>query len=275
MSGQEAKSLLSRVYDDALDPGYSATAERGNGSSGSGSALRRSVTLAIALLAVGALATAVIVQTMRGAPDEDRTRTDLIDRVVTATAETDALAARVDELSAATASLRSDALSGNSADENLSARVGDLERAVGVDAVRGPGLEIVLDDGPPDPGGEGEPDLARVLDQDLQLTVNGLFAAGAEAASINGQRLTTLSAIRGAGDAVLVGYRPLSPPYVIAAIGDPSDMRTKFDNGPAAEQLRTLAQTYGITFDVRVQDELLLPGKPDLVLRYTTPKGAK
>ena len=43
-----------------------------------------------------------------------------------------------------------------------------------------------------------------MLDPDLQKLVNGLWAAGAEAISINGQRLTNLSAIREAGEAITV-----------------------------------------------------------------------
>ena len=55
----------------------------------------------------------------------------------------------------------------------------------------------------------------RVLDRDLQELVNGLWAAGAEAVSVDGQRLTARTAIRSAGEAVLVDFRPLSPPYVV------------------------------------------------------------
>ena len=69
------------------------------------------------------------------------------------------------------------------------------------------------------PAGDGGPDLARVLDTDIQLVVNGLFASGAEAVAVNGQRITVLSPIRSAGEAVLVGFRPLTPPYTVTAVG--------------------------------------------------------
>ena len=49
-----------------------------------------------------------------------------------------------------------------------------------------------------------------MLDRDLQVIVNGLWAAGAEAIAVNGQRLTACSAIRSAGEAILVDFRPLS-----------------------------------------------------------------
>jgi uncharacterized protein YlxW (UPF0749 family) len=223
------------------------------------------------LLALGALIAAAVIQARQGAPAAAQTRSDLIQRVAAATSQTDALASTVDDMTAQEARLRSRALSGSAADQQLNDRLIALEGATGVRSVTGPGVEVVLTDGPPQPAAAGGPDLARVLDQDLQLTVNGLFASGAEAVSINGQRLTSLTAIRGAGDAVLVGYRPLSSPYVVTAIGNPDTMIHEFDNSAAAAQLRALVDNYGIGFDVSTQEELTLPGRPELSLRYARP----
>jgi uncharacterized protein YlxW (UPF0749 family) len=263
----ESLSLLWRIVDDAVDPVYAAEAERST-SRGRGVSLGHSVALAAALLILGALVTAAFLQTQRGAPSVDRTRADLAARVVAATAQTDALTTQVDTLTQRTADLRAAALSGTSADQALADRVAALETGVGARAVAGPGIEVVLDDGPPTSASGEEPDLARVLDRDLQVAVNGLLAAGAEAVSVNGQRITTLSAIRGAGSAVLVGYRPLSPPYEIAAIGSPDSLEANFTASTAADQLRTLASAYGIIFEVDAAEDLLVPGQPDLALRY-------
>ena len=77
------------------------------------------------------------------------------------------------------------------------------------------------------PGRDGGPressgfsDTGRVRDRDMQRVVNGLWESGAEAISVNGQRLTALSAIRAAGDAILVDNKPLVPPYTVLAVGD-------------------------------------------------------
>ena len=64
----------------------------------------------------------------------------------------------------------------------------------------------------------------RVYDRDLQDVVNALWLAGAEAMSINGQRLTAATAIRSAGEAILVNSRPLSPPSLVHAIGNPAPL---------------------------------------------------
>ena len=67
-----------------------------------------------------------------------------------------------------------------------------------------------------------------MLDIDLQILVNGLWESGAEAISINGHRLSNLTAIRGAGDAITVDYRSLTRPYQIEAIGDPRTLPASF-----------------------------------------------
>ena len=94
----------------------------------------------------------------------------------------------------------------------------------GVVPVAGRGLRIELTDAPTDDPDTQDPTL-RVQDVDLQVVVNGLWAAGAEAIAVNGHRLTSMTAIRSAGDAVLVDLVPLSSPYKVDAIGDPVAMQ--------------------------------------------------
>jgi uncharacterized protein YlxW (UPF0749 family) len=110
-----------------------------------------------------------------------------------------------------------------------------------------------------------------VLDVDLQHAANGLWAAGAEAIAINGQRLTTLSAIRTAGSAILVDFRPLSPPYTLDAIGDPKSMAAKFADGADGRYLFALKTQYGIRFDTTTKDHLSLPAANQLSVTEAVP----
>jgi uncharacterized protein YlxW (UPF0749 family) len=103
------------------------------------------------------------------------------------------------------------------------------------------------------------------------MVVNGLWTAGAEAVSINGERLNALSAIRSAGDAILVDYRPLTRPYVVLAIGDPATIQAAFSTGPAGRGLLTLQQTYGVQYQVEAADRLALPAAATVALRYARP----
>jgi len=133
--------------------------------------------------------------------------------------------------------------------------------------VSGPGLVIELDDGEvTDP----EDDAARVQDVDLQIVTNGLWAAGAEAIAINGSRLTALTAIRSAGEAIQVDLAPLLAPYRIEAIGDVRGMQTAFARSSAANHLAFLSGTYGITATTTAAQQLDLPGAGSTTLRHAT-----
>jgi uncharacterized protein YlxW (UPF0749 family) len=114
----------------------------------------------------------------------------------------------------------------------------------------------------------------RVRDRDLQLVVNGLWEAGAEAVSINGQRLTALSAIRAAGDAILVDNRPLVTPYTVLAIGDGGQLASAFRNGVGGRYLKLLQDDYGIRADIAAQGSVDVPAATGVTLRYAVPAGA-
>ncbi|GAA0289028.1 hypothetical protein GCM10009528_02090 [Kineococcus aurantiacus] len=176
-------------------------------------------------------------------------------RIEDGTARADGLAARAGALQAENARLAA-ALGGAPA-ASADAQSSGLEVAAAATAVTGPGLRVVLDDAP---AGEGPATSSgRVVDRDVQLVVNGLWAAGAEAVAVNGQRLGPLSSIRAAGEAVLVDYRPLTPPYAVAAIGDPTAMQTAFATSVAGRYLQVLRDNYGLRTQVSPADDLRLP----------------
>ena len=80
-----------------------------------------------------------------------------------------------------------------------------------------------------------------------------------------------ISAIRSAGQAILVDFRPLTPPYVIDVIGDPSDLQTGFAQSSAGAYLHALEDNSGIAVDETTRDDLRLPAAGRLVLREATP----
>ena len=100
---------------------------------------------------------------------------------------------------------------------------------------------------------------SRIQDVDLQEVVNALWNAGAEAISINGQRLVATSAIRNAGNAVLVNFRVLTSPYDVAAIGDRSAMETSFEATDIARRFKTWEQVYGLGFSVEHPSTVQVP----------------
>ena len=90
----------------------------------------------------------------------------------------------------------------------------------GLTALKGPGVVIRLSDSPRQPGADEVPYDFIVHDIDLSVLVNELWASGAEAVEVNGQRMVTRSSIRCVGPTVLVNANRVASPFIVKAIGD-------------------------------------------------------
>jgi uncharacterized protein YlxW (UPF0749 family) len=210
------------------------------------------------------------------APVVAKEREELIDRIDRETETADKLEESVDQLRDDVSTRQREALkqSGGSGQADL---VGILSGAV---EVHGPGVKLVVNDAKEaSTGGDGNPretsgfsDTGRVRDRDMQRVVNGLWESGAEAISINGQRLTALSAIRAAGDAILVDNRPLVPPYTVLAVGDGKQLSTRFQDSADGLYLHVLQENYGIRTALSVEEDLRLPAAPSLIVRTAQPR---
>ncbi|MFS8477830.1 MAG: DUF881 domain-containing protein [Micromonosporaceae bacterium] len=266
-------NLLLDMLREPLDPAYAAAARR-RAERGPGPWWARASSRAVSLLVVaviGFLFTVAYQQVVAARPESARIRDQLADDVRAQQATTDQLARRADELRAEVDRLRETALAGEGVTE-----LRTLAAAAGLGRVRGDGVVIELRDAPPvlDPvtGAEQAENLGRVLDRDLQTVVNALWHAGAEAIAINDQRLSSTSAIRAAGSAILVDFKPVTSPYRVAAIG-PADLNRRFDRSPTGELFREIARRYKMSIEVRRQKNLTLPAATDPQLRYARPPG--
>ena len=270
-------SLLADLMANTLDEGYQREANRRAASAAAGlgdpedrprlgrSGWRGAVGLVLVLGFAGLVLTVAARQTLDNAPAVAEARNELIDRVRSETEQADELQRRLVTLRAEVDGARDNALAATSAGSAARAELERLSALAGVSPVRGPGIKVVVDDAP---SGQLQSDsgTGRVLDTDLQRLLNGLWAAGAEAVSVNGQRLTQLTAVRSAGDAILVAYRPLSPPYEVLAIGNPDDLEVDFVDGPGGRWFNTL-KGFGIRFAVTAEKDLRLPGASGVTLR--------
>ena len=100
------------------------------------------------------------------------------------------------------------------------------------------------------------------------MLANGLWEAGAEAISINGHRLSSLTAIRSAGDAITVDYRSLTRPYRVEAIGDPRTLQAHFVESSAGAWWNDLAQNRRMRYEISDVKQLDLAADPGMVLRH-------
>ena len=270
-------SLLVDMMRDAQDPAYGDARRRAPAVPVGGDRPRGRAAVGAAVLVVVGLVTGTAIADVRGdSTASARTRDRLAQEVATRTQESDGLAAQVVRLRGEVADRRDAALARDALGRASAARLESLELASAAVAVTGPGVVVVLDDRPSDadpaalPRG-GEPEDGRVLDRDLQALVNGLWAAGAEAVSVNDLRLTARTAIRSAGEAVLVDFRPISPPYVVRAIGEPGRLEPAFVDGEAGRRLTTFASLYGLRLEVAGVDRLELPAGTVAELRDARP----
>lgn len=143
----------------------------------------------------------------------------------------------------------------NEQDRAQGEAVADLALQAGTVALRGRGLEVELSDSPRRSSADGDGGAFRIHDTDLQLVVNALFAAGAEAVSVNDSRLVATTPIRAAGDTIVVNFRPLSPPYRVSAIG--ADRRA-FEQSEIARRFRRWTGLFGLGFKLS-QREVEVP----------------
>jgi uncharacterized protein YlxW (UPF0749 family) len=277
-------TLLAEVMERPLDPGYAAAAERRRESGDPPpNPVSRVVTLVL-LAVIGLLTVAAVLALRAPQPEATSAKDALLARITSETTAADRLQRANDALRLANDKAQATLLRVQS-QGGLADQIQQYGMVAGALAVRGPGLRITVHDAPgsaptsgADPRDQDAAAQGRVLDRDLQIVVNGLWAAGAEAVSINGQRLTALSAIRSAGEAILVDFRPLTPPYVVSAVGDPDNLRADFASGSAGSYLHSLDDNYGITSDIDSVSSLSLPASSGLTLhevRIPTPQSSE
>ncbi|WP_153022221.1 DUF881 domain-containing protein [Luteimicrobium xylanilyticum] len=268
----ESMTLLTEVMNHPLDPGYAEAARaRELGTRGRPTVPGR--TVALLLAAALGLVTVVAVQSLRApSPSIVEARNVLQQQITERQDRADALSRSIATTSAEVNALQSQALAEQS--PSLLATVQDDTVASGAVAVSGPGITVTVADASDAVADDGtvDPD-RRVQDSDLQNVVNALWAAGAEAVAINGQRLTSTTAIRSAGSAILVDFVGLASPYHVQAIGDPDTLRSTFAASNAADQLKVLGESYGLESSVATEKHLDLDGGGPSTLQYAKPLG--
>ncbi len=249
--------LLESLAADTLDPGYERAARRRKAGAAVPTSGATRGWLSVGAVVVGLLIAVAFQTNKANSAGVTLARQGLISDIERAQEEGAALAASV---SAVNAEVRSAQAAG--APGGPLSTLTALEQANALVAVTGPGLVIRLDD-PDASSGNG-----AVLDKDLQLLVNGLWSAGAEAIAINDVRLRVTSAIRQAGGAILVDNRVVLWPMTVQAIADPDSVQQQFVSTPGFGRFRSFEQLYGVTFDVKPATSVTLPAAPAVDFRY-------
>jgi uncharacterized protein YlxW (UPF0749 family) len=256
-------SLLRSLLSEHLDPGYAAAAEA-NVQSPTPRTVRWLWQAAAALLIATVFAVAAA-QARTTAPGVSEAQHVLAGTVRSAEDTTDDLAGRRDALAAEVDDVQRRQLADDAEGQQLLSSLDELNLPAGTTPMIGPGITVTVTD----PGVSRDlTDLSKervpgsrqvILDRDLQLVVNSLWASGAEAVAVDGIRVGPNVTIRQAGGAILVDNHPIASPYDIIAIGPQNALRDGFDRSPGLLRLRLLEMSYGVGATVSAGDGLTVP----------------
>jgi uncharacterized protein YlxW (UPF0749 family) len=245
------EGLLEKIADTALDDDYYVVRARPHDASH-----RFNTVLTGLVLAVFAVLVAVAaIQTRSERPAAERARETLIGDIDSRKALLADREGRAEKLRREVQTLRSSAIGADAQLEELRLLASDR-------AVHGPGLRVRTS---PVPGDD-------ITDRDLQVLVNGFWYAGAEAVSVNGQRIGSLTAIRQANGIVKVNYEAIGPPYEIVVLGDPDSLKERFEQSTVGRDWQLRRNHAGLKFDVARSDDLSVKAVPKdrLTIRHAT-----
>lgn len=275
----EVPSLLRFLLGQHLDPGYAAAARRRAG----GTASRRGPTprwgwQLLAALLVAAVFAVGVAHARSQAPGMRAAQQVLAHNVRAVEAASNAQAGLRNTLAVQVDELQRQRLAADAEGRRLLAGLDALSLAAASTPVTGPGLTVTVTE----PGtGRNLSDVTKqrvsgsrqiILDRDLQLVVNSLWASGAEAVAVDNVRVGPNMTIRQAGGAILVDNKPISSPYTILAVGRPDQLGDAFDRSPGLYRLRLLEVSYGVGVAVNAGDQLRLPAGTVRDVKLATPR---
>lgn len=216
------------------------------------------VALPLAAAILGVLAVIAAAQP-RTAPSRNSQRLEIVDLIEQQDERVRDLRGEVRDLEERIAAVGrgADARSGKA--EGLLEEARELDVMAGGAALEGPGVTVVLDDSSASRSPTGDPNDLVVHERDIQTVVNALWAAGAEAVSLNGERLSTTSAVRCAGNTLLLHGALHTPPYEIRAIGDAQALADTLSSRPGMGRLLENVHAFGLGFSVEPAQRVVLP----------------
>jgi len=229
----------------------------------------RVLTAAVCLLA--GLMVVLSAVNARGTDLRPGRNTDLVSLVQSQSRRNADLARQVSEVRA-----QVDALSDVESDDPT--QRAELERtsaAAAFTALTGPAVTVSIDDAPETVAADGiDADLLVVHQQDIQAVVNALWSGGAEAMTIQGQRVISTTGVKCVGNTVVLHGIPYAPPYVVSALGDPERLRAALAGSPAIQIYQQYVAAYGLVYKEQSLDRADFPAhQGSLELQHARPPG--
>jgi uncharacterized protein YlxW (UPF0749 family) len=190
--------------------------------------------------------------------DRGRQPQNFADLVQAESGRVDRLSGQIEELNSSIDALQREA-GGTSREDAEITQIEGID--IGAIPVTGPGLRVEMEDAPVSsaslPG--VTPDDLVIHQQDLQHVINALWAGGAEAMTLMGERVTMTSAFRCVGNVLHLHGRVFSPPFIVEAIGDPDRLEAAIDASPGVQTFRDYADWLGLGLTVETVTAIDMP----------------
>lgn len=230
------------------------------------------LTLGAALLGLGFLIAAQLASEGPRVRYTTQERSPLVETATELQRQQDDLKARILELRGQIGAIEGAGQGSAATVSQLNEQIRDARMAAGLVPLRGTGIVLQLEDSlQPVAEGDSEDDYL-VTARDLRVAIDELWLAGAEAVSVNGERLTATSSIVDIGSSILVNSAYLAPPYQITALG-PADLYDRLSTAPGfIDFVRARAETYGLRLSFAEPPHVDVPAFAGTVsLRYSRP----
>lgn len=241
-----------------------------------GSRVRRipgwQVALGLALFSLGFLVTAQLRSEAPRVRYTSQERPPLVETALALQGQQDQLKARILQLRAQIQDMEAKQVGSAALVKQLNADLDAAREAAGLVALEGTGVVFQLQDST-DPVAPGTNDADYLVSAaDIRTLVEELWLAGAEAISVNGERVTAATAILDIGGSVLANSAYLSPPYQVSAIG-PDDLYTQLSQAQGFRDfVRARAEAFGIQISYAVLPDVVVPAYAGTInLRYARP----
>lgn len=148
----------------------------------------------------------------------------------------------------------------------LMEQMNTAETLAGLSAVEGPGVVVTMKDATGEQAAAQDAQNSVIHEGDLRTVVNELLASGAEAVSLNEERLVSTSSIRCVGPTVLVNNTRIAPPFVIKAIGDSKTLEAGL---LIKDGIAEVLKSYGIGVDIQTSETVTVPAyKGAITFKY-------
>ena len=230
------------------------------------------VTLGVALLALGFLIAAQLASEGPRVRYTTQERTPLVETANELQSQQDTLKQRILDLRSQIQLVEGQGEGSAATVRQLNDRLEQARIAAGLIPLTGTGIVIQLEDSkqpvPPD-GSESD---YLVGSRDIRVVVEDLWAAGAEAIAVNGERITPTSAIIDVGTSLLINSAYLTPPYQITALGPPDLYDRLSASAGFVDFVRSRSDGYGIGVSLAEPSSVDMPAFVGTVtLRYSRP----